>query len=85
MPKPSISASIPPEPLIYTYGLRDVVYYHGAVGVSVVHGRQTLVSFLSCGIPNLEFYCRRLVEGYRLCEKGGADCGFAVIIELILE
>lgn len=34
-----------------TDGLRDVVDYHGAVGVAVVHGCQGLVTFLAGGIP----------------------------------
>lgn len=34
-----------------TDGLRDVVDYHGAVGVAIVHGRQGLVTFLASGIP----------------------------------
>lgn len=31
--------------------MRDVVDYHGAVGVAVVHGCQGLVTFLAGGIP----------------------------------
>jgi len=67
-----------------TYGLCDIVDDDGAVCISVVHGRQTLISFLSCCVPDLELDCSRFIESNGLCEKCCADCGFAVIVELVL-
>lgn len=69
---------------IATYSLCDVVDYHGAVRIPVVHRRQRLVPFLPGRIPNLEFDCRVLVEGDGLCEEGGADGRFSVRVELVL-
>lgn len=66
------------------YGLGDVVDDDGAVGVAVVHGRQRFVAFLSRRVPDFEFYGGGFVEGDGLGEEGGADGGFAVVVELVL-
>ena len=39
------------------YGLGDIIDYHSTICVSVVHGCQRFVSFLSCRIPYLELNC----------------------------
>jgi len=65
--------------------LRDVVDYYGTVGISVVHGRQGLVPFLACGIPDLELDCGVLVQGDGLCEEGRTDCGFSIRVKLVLK
>jgi hypothetical protein len=67
-----------------THGLCDVVDDDGAVGVAVVHGRQRLVALLAGRVPYLELDCCGLVEGDGLGEEGGADCGFPVVVELVL-
>lgn len=67
-----------------TYCLCDVVYYHGTVGVAIVHGCQRLVSLLPCCVPYLELYCGLLVECNRLREECGADSRFSVVVELVL-
>jgi hypothetical protein len=67
-----------------THGLCDVVDDDGAVRVAVVHGGQRLVALLAGGVPYLELDCCRLVEGDGLGEEGGADCGFPVVVELVL-
>lgn len=64
--------------------MSDVVDDDGAVCIAVVHGRQRLVPLLSGRIPNLKLDCGCVVEGYRLCEEGGADGGFSVVVELVL-
>ncbi len=66
------------------YRLGDVIYDHGAVCVSVVHGCQGFVSLLAGGIPDLELDCRVFIEGDGLCQEGGADGGFPVRVELVL-
>jgi hypothetical protein len=66
------------------YSLRNVVYHHGAVCISVVHGCQRLVTFLSRCVPNLELDCRLIIQGECLCEESSADRGLSVIVELIL-
>lgn len=63
----------------------DIIDDNGAVGISVVHRGQRLVSLLSCSIPYLKFYCRGIVKGYGLSEEGGADGRFSIVIELILK
>ena len=68
-----------------TYGLRDIVDDYSAVGIPIVHGRERLVSFLPGSVPYLELDCRGFVEGDGLGEEGGADCGFPVVIELVLQ
>lgn len=67
-----------------SYSLRNVVYNHGAVCISVVHGRERLVALLSCCVPDLELDCRLLIEGKGLCEESGADSRFSVVVELVL-
>lgn len=49
------------------YGLRDIIYYDGAVGIPVVHWRQGLVSFLASGIPYLELHGRGIIKRNGLC------------------
>lgn len=66
------------------YRLRNVVYDHSAVGVSIVHGRKRLVPLLASRIPDLELDGRVLVEGDGLREESGADGGFSERVELIL-
>lgn len=56
-----------------THGLRDIVDDDGAVGITVVHGGEGLVSLLSGGIPDLELDGGVLIEGDGLGEEGGAD------------
>ena len=68
-----------------TYGLCDVVDDDCAVGVSVVHRCEGLVSLLAGRVPYFELDGRRVVEGDGLCEEGGSDGGFSVVVELILE
>jgi hypothetical protein len=66
------------------YSLRNVIYHHGTVCISVVHGCQRLVAFLSCCVPNLELDCRLIIQGKGLCEESSANRGLSVIVELIL-
>lgn len=68
-----------------TYSLCNVINHHGAVGISVVHWCQRLVSFLTSGIPDLELDGCVFVQGDRLCEESCADCRFSVVIELVLQ
>lgn len=68
----------------WTYRLRYIVNDYGAVGVSVVHGCQGLVSLLTGGIPDLELDCSILVERDGLSEEGGADGRFSKRVELVL-
>lgn len=56
------------------YSLCNIIDDNSAVGISVVHGGQRLVSFLSCSIPYLKLHCRGIVKGDGLREEGGADC-----------
>ena len=67
-----------------TYSLCDVVDDYGAVCVSVVHGRERLVAFLTGGIPDFKLDGCVFIEGDGLGEEGGADGGFPVVVELIL-
>jgi len=64
--------------------LGDVINHNGAVGVSIVHGSQRLVSFLAGGIPDFEFDCRVFVQRDGLCQEGGANRRLSVVIKLIL-
>lgn len=66
------------------YGLRYVINDDGAVGVSVVHWCEGLVSFLARCVPYFELDGCGVVEGDGLGEEGGADGGLSVVIELIL-
>lgn len=56
-----------------SYSLCDIVDHHRAVRIPVVHRRQRLVPLLTRCVPYLELDCCLVVEGYRLCEEGGAD------------
>jgi hypothetical protein len=53
--------------LVHAYSLCDIIHYHSAVGISVVHGRQGLVSLLARGVPYLELHGRGVVKGDGLC------------------
>jgi hypothetical protein len=68
-----------------TYRLCDVVDDDGAVGIPVVHGRERLVALLAGCVPYLKLYGCVLVEGDGLGEEGGADGGFPVVVELVLD
>lgn len=68
-----------------TYGLRYVIDDDGAVGVTVIHGCEGLVAFLAGRVPYLELDGGGVVEGDGLGEEGGADGGFSVVVELVLE
>jgi hypothetical protein len=70
---------------VLAYGLCDIIDDYRAVRVPVVHRCQALVSLLPCGIPYLELDGGLIIESYSLCEEGGADGGFAVVIELVLD
>ena len=67
------------------YSLSNVVDYNGAVGVAVIHGSQGLVALLTCGIPDLELDGSCVIEGDCLGEESGADGGFPVVVELVLD
>lgn len=66
------------------YCLCNIVDNDCTVGISVVHGSERLVAFLSCRVPYFELYGGGVVEGNGLGEEGGADGGLPVIIELVL-
>jgi hypothetical protein len=66
------------------YRLCDVVHDHGAVGVTIVHGRQGLVTLLAGRIPDLELDSRVLIERDGLSEERRTDRRFSEGIELIL-
>lgn len=63
----------------------DIVDDDGAVGVAVVHGSQRLVSLLTCRVPDLKLDRGCVIEGDGLGEEGGADGGFSVVVELVLQ
>lgn len=65
--------------------MSNVVDYNGTVGVAVVHGGQRLVALLTCSIPDLEFDGGCVIEGDCLGEESGADGGFSVVVELVLD
>lgn len=62
----------------------DVVDDDGRLGPAVVHRCQRVVALLARGVPNFEFD-RRVVQANCLGEKGGADGGFLVLVELTLD
>jgi hypothetical protein len=68
-----------------TYSLCNVVDYDSTVGISVVHGRERLIALLTSRVPDLKLDRRVLVEGNGLGEEGGADGGFSVVVELVLD
>lgn len=67
------------------YGLGNIIDNDGAVGIPIIHGGQRFVSLLTGGIPYFELDCRVFIEGYRLGEESGSDCGFTVIVELVFD
>jgi hypothetical protein len=67
-----------------SYGLCDVVYDDCAICVPVIHGSQRFVSFLPRCVPNLKLYGCLFVECNSLSQECGSNCGFSVVIELIL-
>lgn len=70
---------------VSTYGLCYVVDNNSAMSITIVHGRQRFVSFLTSGIPYFELDSCILIECDGLGEEGSANCRFAVIIELVLD
>jgi hypothetical protein len=64
--------------------LCNIVDYHGAVGIAVVHGRKRLVTLLARCVPDFKLDGCGLIEGDGLGEEGGADGRLPVVIELIL-
>lgn len=68
-----------------SYGLSNVIDDNSAVGVAVVHGGQGLVALLTCSIPDLELDGGCVIEGDCLGEESGADGGFSVVVELVLD
>ena len=67
-----------------TYGLCDIVDDNSTVRVAIVHGCERFVPLLTSRVPYLELDGRSFIEGDSLGEEGCADCGFPVVIELIL-
>jgi hypothetical protein len=67
-----------------TYSLGNVVYHDGAVGISVVHGSQGLVSLLAGSIPDLKLDRGGFVERDGLSQESGADGRFSERVELVL-
>lgn len=69
----------------HAYCLCDVVNDDGAMGVSVVHGRQRLVPFLTSGVPYLKLDRGVFVQCDRLRQESSADGRFAVVIKLVFD
>jgi hypothetical protein len=67
-----------------TYGLSDIVYDDGTVCIPIIHGCEGLVSLLARGIPYLKLDHRVVVESNGLCEEGGSNSRFSIVIELVL-
>lgn len=80
---PHVNSCSLPSYVDETYCLSDIIDDHCAIGVSVVHRGQRLISLLACCVPYLELYGCVLVKRYGLCEESGADCRFAIVVELI--
>lgn len=57
-----------------TYGLGYVIDDDCAVCVTVIHGREGFVAFLSSCIPYFKLDGSCVVEGDGLGEEGSADC-----------
>ena len=55
------------------YGLGDIIDNNGAVGITIIHGGQRLISLLPGGIPYLKFDCRTFIERYCLSEESGSN------------
>jgi hypothetical protein len=61
------------------YGLGNVIYNDCSLGISVIHWRQAVESFLSCSIPDFEFD-RAIIDvaflgqegSYQKMDKNGA-------------
>jgi hypothetical protein len=68
-----------------TDSLGDIVDDNGAVGISVVHGSQRFISLLTGGVPYLELDGCALIQRYRLSQESSADCGFSIVVELVLD
>jgi hypothetical protein len=68
-----------------TDSLSDIVDDDGAVGVSVVHGSQRFISLLTGGVPYLELDGRVLIQRYCLSQESCTDCGFSIVVELVLD
>lgn len=64
--------------------MSDIVDDNRTVGIPVVHRGQGLVSLLARRVPYFKLDCRALVERDGLCEEGGTDGRFPVVIKLIL-
>ena len=67
-----------------TASLCDVVDDEGALRIAVVHGRQTGEALLTRGVPDLEFD-GAVGQVAFLRQEGGADCGFFVGLEGIVD
>lgn len=52
-----------------THCVGDVVDHDGSLGPPVVHGRQTVIPFLPCSVPDLKLDCC-IIQTYCLCEEG---------------
>ena len=63
----------------------DIVDHDCAVCVTIVHRRQRFVSFLPSCIPYFELHGRCFIKGNSLCEEGGTDGRFAIVIKLVLQ
>lgn len=68
-----------------TYRLCDIIDDDCAVCISIVHGGERLVALLACRVPDLKLDGCVLIEGDGLGEEGGADGGFPVVVELVLD
>lgn len=53
---------------IAQYRLGDVKDNDGSLSATVVHGGQTVVSLLSCRVPDLKLHCG-LIETHRLSQE----------------
>ena len=67
-----------------SYCLGDIVDNNCTVGISVIHRSERFVTFLSGCVPYFKLYSGGVVQGDCLCEEGGADGGFSIVIKLIL-
>jgi hypothetical protein len=67
-----------------TAGLCDVVDDERALRIAVVHGRQAGEALLARGVPDFEFD-GAVGQVAFLCQEGGADCGFFVGLEGIVD
>ena len=65
-------------------GFGDVVDDERALRIAVVHGRQAGEALLARGVPDLEFD-GAVGQVAFLRQEGGADCGFFVGLEGIVD